>query len=57
MPEIVKITQLGAQNTHFMLISPIVASEANFGKTGTQRFNRPWYHKYNRNECGFYYKI
>jgi len=57
MPEIVEITFLGPQNTHFVLISPIVALEANFGKIGTQRVNGPWYHKYNRKECGFYYKI
>ena len=55
MPEIVEIALLGPQTTHFVLISPIVASEENFGKTGTQRVNRPWYHKYNRNECGLYY--
>jgi hypothetical protein len=36
MSEIVEITLLGPQNTHFVLISPIVASGANVGKTGTQ---------------------
>ena len=57
MPEIVKITVLGSQNTYLVLISPIMASGANVGKIATQRVNGPWYHKYNRNKCGFNYKI